>query len=145
MLLPPIPITYLLLIITFLYLMRNWSSTSRASFRTTPLPPLLFNLYNRIPPFFQNSSHLTYHHSGLLQFQHLPTGILQLTCPKPCHNNFLRTQNLRSLSKIHPIIPVNIQVMITQALYHHPQVCHPLHPQKILMIKMALILCYPQF
>ena len=78
MLLPPIPLTYLLPMSTFWHLIRNCSIKSRASFRTTTCTSLLWNISHLIPLVFPHPSHLTFHHKGLPQLQLIPTGTLQV-------------------------------------------------------------------
>ena len=124
--------------------MHSWSSTYWTSFRTTPCPPLLLPISNPIPPVLQHPSHLTLHHRGLPQFQFIRTGTLQVTLPQPFHIIFLQTSHLISLSHIHPMITLNIKVLIPPALNSHPQVCHLSHPHNSYLIRPALILHHLQ-
>ena len=89
MLLIPIPHTSVIWINTLYNLMHNCLITSRDSLRTTPCTHFLCYISHPIPPVLQHSSHLTFHHRGLTQFQLLPTVNLQVTFPKPCHLCFL--------------------------------------------------------
>ena len=124
--------------------MRYWSRKSRASFRTTPCPMLIWPISNLIPTVLQHPYQLYFHHRCLPQFQILPTGNLQVTYPQPCPIRFHHTALMRSLSQIHPFIPVNIKVLSLTYLHPHPQGYHFYHPHRIHLIKPTLLLCNPQ-
>ena len=143
-LLLPILLIYLIPISTLCILMHSWSSTSRDSFRITPCPPLLWPIYHLIPPVFQHPSHLTFHFKSLPQLQIIPTGTLQVTYPKAYHLNCHQTTHIRSLSQIHPLLPVNFKVLIPPYIHSHPKGCHIFRTHKIHLIILSLILHHPQ-
>ena len=126
----------------------NWSHWR--CFYKMPIPPILLKylipmsiLWHLMHNYYI-TTHLTFHHRSLHQLQLLPKGTLTVTYPQPCHLHLLQTSHLRSLSQIHHLIPVNIKVLIPQALQPHPQVCHLSNPHKSHLIKLALILHHPQ-
>ena len=145
LLLLPIPLTYLITIITFCILMKSCSIKSLASLSTTPFNPLLWPISHLIPTVFQHSYQNPFRHKGLPQFQIPPTGTLQVTYPQPFHINFSQIPHIRRLYQIHPLLPVNIKVLRTQAIQSHPKGFHICHPNNIHMIRLSLILNYPQF
>ena len=124
--------------------MHNWFSTSQASSRTTPCLPFIRTISHPIPMVFQNTSHMILNHRVLPQFQIPPTGNLQVAFPQPCHLNFLQTSHLRSLSRIQPLIPVNIKVLSPQYNFYNTKYCCLSYHQNIHLIKLVLILHHPQ-
>ena len=119
MLLLTIPQIFLIRMNKLYNLIHNCLSTPMASFRTTTCPPFLCPISYQIPPVLQHPSHIILHHRGLHKLQLLPTGNLQVTFPQPCNIRFLQKSHLRSLSQIHPLILVNIKVIIPQSLHSH--------------------------
>ena len=125
--------------------MRNCFSTSQASSRTTPWHPSLWPISHLIPWGLVHPSHLKSHHRGILQFQFLPTLTLQVTYPWIFHLRFLQIYHLIILYQIHLLLPVNIKVLSTPALLSHPQGFHLLDPHNSHLIRLALIICCPQY
>ena len=121
-------------------------NTSRASLRTTTCHPLIWPISHLIPPVFQHPSQLTFHHRFLPQFKIIPTGTgtLQVTYPQAFHLHYHQTTNMRSLSQIHPLPPVNIKVLNPPTIHPHPQSYHTSQPHKIHLIRLALILHHQQ-
>ena len=124
--------------------MCNWFITPQASFRTTPCTLSLWTISHYTPTFFQNTYYLTFYHWGLPRFQLLLTGNIKVTSPQTFHIHFFQKYYLRSLSQIHPMILVNIKVLVLQAIHYHPQGYQPNHHKRIHLIQPTLLLCHYQ-